>query len=206
MKTKYSNIKLWELLLVFSVWTFLDLRVIDYLHRFEGSYAVLSILISFSLLFWLKKSKNVRLDILPRGGAWSELFGYYFLCALTLIPLGLAIGFIEFSFSFNNLLVPPFVLVGIYFTIGLIEELVFRQILLVYFWKKINFNFALILSSFIFGVYHLNNLGFPNWDYVILASIAGIIYGLAFKKLGLAWAVLLHSLVDVSKLIFFRTI
>jgi len=199
------KIRLGELFLVFLAWTLFDIRAIDYIFRFKGSYVLLSLLISFSLIFWLKRTKDLTLNFLPAGYHYPKLFSFYFLCVIILIPLGLNLRFIKFNFSLYNLAISPLVFIGIYASIALIEELVFRQILLVYFEQKMNYIPSLLLSSLIFGLYHVNNHGFPSWEYVVLASIAGIIYGLTFKRLGFASVLLLHSLVDVSKFTFFTT-
>jgi membrane protease YdiL (CAAX protease family) len=57
---------------------------------------------------------------------------------------------------------------------------------------------AVGLASVVFGLSHLNN-GPPDWRYFLLASIAGIAYGEAFRRTGnLAAPVLTHFLVDVT--------
>ncbi len=57
---------------------------------------------------------------------------------------------------------------------------------------------AVGLASVLFGLSHLNN-GPPDWRYVLLATIAGIAYGEAFRRSGnLAAPTLTHFLVDVT--------
>ena len=58
---------------------------------------------------------------------------------------------------------------------------------------------ALVLGSLIFGAAHLENDGFPNWRYALLATLAGAAYGTAYLKTGrLAAPMLTHMLVDFT--------
>ncbi len=50
----------------------------------------------------------------------------------------------------------------------------------------------------LFGFSHITNMGFPNWRYVILASIAGLFYGWTWRKTGSIFAsAIVHALVDL---------
>jgi CAAX protease family protein len=62
-------------------------------------------------------------------------------------------------------------------------------------------------ASMLFGLSHITNLGFPNWRYVILAAIAGIFYGWAWRKTGSIFAsAIVHAGVDVTWHFLFRTV
>jgi membrane protease YdiL (CAAX protease family) len=64
-----------------------------------------------------------------------------------------------------------------------------------------------ILASILFGASHLPNNGFPNWRYALLATIAGLFYGRAWRKTGsLLPAALVHMLVDATWHFLFRTV
>lgn len=202
MKTKYPKVCLWELALVFILWILFNLGLTDYIYKFPNSYAVFAVFTSILIIFWFIKFKNWDAHLFPQAKNLKPFFLYVAIAMAALVPLGLAIGFISFDFSWDKVFARPLILFEIYFTIGLVEELVFRQMLLVYFWQKTGFIRALIWSSVIFGFFHITH-GFPNWDYVLLAAIAGLFYGLIFKRLGLGEAILLHSIVDAFKYIFF---
>jgi membrane protease YdiL (CAAX protease family) len=60
----------------------------------------------------------------------------------------------------------------------------------------------------IFGFAHITNNGvFPNWRYVLLASIAGIFYGRTWRKTGSIFpSAILHALVDTTWHLLFRTL
>jgi hypothetical protein len=61
-------------------------------------------------------------------------------------------------------------------------------------------------ASVLFGFSHITNLGFPNWRYVILASIAGVFYGWTWRRTGSIFAsAIVHALVDVTWHFLFRT-
>jgi membrane protease YdiL (CAAX protease family) len=50
-------------------------------------------------------------------------------------------------------------------------------------------------------------MGFPNWRYVVLASIAGFFYGWTWRKTGSIFAsALLHAAVDITWHFLFRTV
>jgi membrane protease YdiL (CAAX protease family) len=61
-------------------------------------------------------------------------------------------------------------------------------------------------ASVLFGFSHITNLGFPNWRYVILASIAGLFYGWTWRRTNSIFAsALVHAAVDTTWHFFFRT-
>lgn len=65
---------------------------------------------------------------------------------------------------------------------------------------------VLALAAVIFGAAHLDNgpQAVPNWRYMILATIAGYVYGRVFQKSTSIFAsAILHSLIDTSKHLFF---
>jgi len=84
-------------------------------------------------------------------------------------------------------------------TIAFPEELFFRGVLdrgLCQRWKRPWV--SLLVSSFLFGLMHWNNRSdlSDQLTYLGLASLAGVAYGLAFRKGGLLSAIFLHALVD----------
>jgi uncharacterized protein len=72
---------------------------------------------------------------------------------------------------------------GIMWVVALGEEFLFRGLLQQ--WTAAwlgNEWLALALASALFGTVHLWYRGFPNWQFALLAAIAGVFYGLAFRK------------------------
>lgn len=121
--------------------------------------------------------------------------------ALLAIPLGYALGFIRFrptSVSAMDLAIQFF---GIYLTIAIPEELLFRGILQNFLAKSIARGsgglYALLVASIVFGASHLHHAPVPNWRYGILATLAGLFYGNAFRaRHRLSAPALTHTLVD----------
>ena len=126
---------------------------------------------------------------------------------LILLPPGLMTGFL----SWNPLLDAPEVIlvgfIGIWLTIALPEEIIARGVVqhqlterifpidskFRKYWKWI----VLIFASVLFGASHWNNTSEEfALVYIILASIAGIVYGICWWFGGLFAAMLIHTLVD----------
>jgi len=203
LKNEYPQFAFWEIFLVLLGWVFLNFRLIDYIYRFKFSYAITSLLLAGAILYYLKRIYSFKAKIILELASLAKLFPFILLSFLLLVPLGLVMGFLVFHFSLARFLLIPLILAGIYLTIGLVEELIFRQVLLVYLVQKFNFSLALVVSSSLFGLSHVVRGGFPNWHYVLLASIASLIYGVVFKKFGLASAIFVHSVIDTIKSVFF---
>ncbi len=123
--------------------------------------------------------------------------------ALVGIPLGLALGFIRFHPASGSPLEFFFQLFGIYLTVAIPEELLFRGILQNFLVKSISGRrrglYGLLIASVIFGAAHLHHAPVPNWRYAILAALAGMFYGNAFRtRHRLSSPALTHALVDVT--------
>jgi membrane protease YdiL (CAAX protease family) len=108
--------------------------------------------------------------------------------AVLLIPLGTALGFIQAA-SFKT---PPVkmieLLLGIYFMVAIPEELLFRGIIQNLLQRYIPGRFGpwigLALAALIFGFSHYNNFSPPDWRYVWLATVAGLVYGAVYQITG----------------------
>lgn len=121
------------------------------------------------------------------------------------IPLGLAIGFINFRPDTGALAFAASS-AAIWLSIALPEELLFRGIIQNFLAKTFrSHSRALLVTSVVFGAAHLNNGPVPSWRYFLLASIAGFFYGRAYRQSGRLMApVLVHTLVDAVWRGFFR--
>ena len=142
-----------------------------------------------------------------RRDYWLPLAGFA-MVAPVLAAIGVAIGFIP----------PPHVpaqsagkmigAVGIIFAgTALPEEILFRSLiqnlLMLRFGDRTR---TLLLAAFIFGCAHLDNgpQPLPNWRYMILATIAGVAYGMVFRKSSTVLSsAALHMMVDWTKHFFF---
>ena len=64
-----------------------------------------------------------------------------------------------------------------------------------------------IVASIIFGLSHIDHGVFPNWRYVLLATVAGIFYGLAWRRTKSMFpAAVVHTLVDTTWHLLFQTL
>lgn len=119
------------------------------------------------------------------------------LIALIVVPLGFAIGFIGWNPHWRGPWQFCFSAVTLFVFIAVPEELFFRgllQNLLEGSWGS-RFG-AQAVASIAFGLTHILH-GFPNWPYVLLATIAGWFYGSAWRAgRSLVASAIAHALVD----------
>jgi uncharacterized protein len=99
--------------------------------------------------------------------------------------LGLTLGFIHPRANSPALWKAALTWIGIFFFTAVPEELFFRAWVQNLLERRVGRRAALIMASVIFGLSHFNKrnaLGAHfNWRYVILATIAGIFYGRAWR-------------------------
>jgi len=139
---------------------------------------------------------------LKRAGMYFALFVTFFA-----IPLAIPTHFAASSAALRPVSEALILLLATAFLIALPEELLFRGVilnLLVRRFREHPFR-ALALSSLIFGLAHANNPDQPVWVYVVLATIAGWFYGLAYMRTGkVTTAALLHWMVNSYWGLFFH--
>lgn len=118
------------------------------------------------------------------------------------IPLGMALHFIHPHFSTVSLWRQlPLQFFGIYLTIAIPEELLFRGILQNLLCRSIQRGptgvYGLLIASVVFGASHLHHAPVPNWRYAIMATLAGMFYGYTFRnRHRISASALTHALVD----------
>ena len=117
-------------------------------------------------------------------------------------PFGIGGGFLLHFIGFHRLTpslwefcagwITTFILIAIP------EELFFRGILLNLLERRMGPRAALLISAVVFGFSHFNKRAAVNWRYVILATIAGIFYGRAWRnRRRLFTSGITHATVDV---------
>ena len=144
---------------------------------------------------------------------WGRHWGFFVLASFIVfgciaIPLGQAIHFIEFAPRFSEWKSLPLLSLGILFFTAWPEEFLFRGLLQNMLARVSKSDLAgWWTASIFFGFSHITNMGFPNWRYVLLASIAGFFYGWTWRKTGsIIASALVHAGVDVLRHFLFRTI
>lgn len=141
------------------------------------------------------------------GKKWVlAIVGSFVVFACIAIPLGTSMHFIRFAPEWNKWSSLVFTSLGILFFTAWPEELLFRGLLQNLLGKACKSEMAgWWTASVLFGFSHITNLGFPNWRYVILASIAGLFYGWTWRKTGSIFAsAIVHAAVDVTWHFLFR--
>lgn len=104
------------------------------------------------------------------------------LYALIAIPLGLALGFLHFHAVWPQPLRAVAAFVFTFLFIAIPEELFFRGWLQNLLEKRVGRTTALFVTSFLFGLAHWNKRTSNfNWSYVLMAALAGIFYGRAWR-------------------------
>jgi membrane protease YdiL (CAAX protease family) len=121
------------------------------------------------------------------------------------LGLGFATGFISFSPRHPSIGHMAAALLITFLLTAVPEELFFRGILQNLLTPRLGQTRALILTACLFGLSHFHKGAAFNWRYVLLAAIAGVFYGRAWRARGRLFASsLTHTLVDVVWGLWFR--
>jgi uncharacterized protein len=184
------------------IWPYPDARLA---YIFTVIVAVNMAIAGFLLL---RRIKNIGYNIGWGSGWVLNIFGSLALFALIAIPLGIRIHFIAYAPRVHEWKTFVPLAIGILFFTAWPEELLFRGLLQNLLSRASNNeHVGWIGASILFGFSHITNLGFPNWRYVLLASIAGLFYGWTWRKTGSIFAsAIVHGSVDVLWHVLFRTV
>ena len=152
-------------------------------------------------LVWIRISVvTILRDTEPEGvnfGFWPEwrewkVGAAHFAAALPVV-CGLAqwTGFATFTWPvwpwWETLLRAMGTFAGILWVVALSEEFLFRGLLQRW--------IGLAGASALFGMAHLGFRAFPNWQFALVAAVAGVFYGLAFRRgNGIRAAMVTHAL------------
>lgn len=114
------------------------------------------------------------------------------------IALGLALGFLHLHGILPSALRSIGAFVFTFFLIAVPEELFFRGWLQNLLERRMGRTGALLLTAALFGLSHWNKRALHfNWRYVLLAAIAGVFYGRAWRvRRRVGASAITHALVD----------
>ncbi len=99
------------------------------------------------------------------------------------IALGLGLGFLHFHTELPSLFHAVMAWLFTFFFIAVPEELFFRGWMQNLLERRLGRGWALALTAILFGLSHFNKRALHfNWRYVLLAAIAGIFYGRAWRQ------------------------
>lgn len=146
-----------------------------------------------------------------------RVFFCYAMLMISIAPLGIYINFLKPGlgwFGTHSLWrIPIDFTLGVLLNIALSEEIIFRGIIQNFFLTRMKFASALLWTSIVFGLTHIGHttgttlatFHFPNWWYVLFATIAGLAYGWVYHKTkSILASSLLHAMVDFTWILFFR--
>jgi len=203
-----------DFLILAGVWVAVKFAPSHWLWPYPGGRLayVLTILLALNLalaVFMLLRSINGIGYNIGWGHHWGFfIFASFAVFAVVAIPLGEAMHFISFAPRWYEWKALPFTALAIFFFTAWPEEFLFRGLLQNMLSRASKSDLAgWWTASLLFGLSHITNMGFPNWRYVILASIAGFFYGWTWRKTNSIFAsAIVHALVDTTWHFLFRTI
>jgi membrane protease YdiL (CAAX protease family) len=201
-----------DLLAVLVIWLPFDLRLLEGIWTWpegQGSYGfqtVLAVDLAVFLFVVYRAIEGIGYRFALAGRDALTVVENFLVFSAIAIPLGLGIRFIEFQPRELDAVELVGTFSAILVFIGIPEELLFRGLIqnfLEQWWGK-GWR-TLLLASAVFGAAHLDNDQAPNFSYALLATIAGIFYGLTFRRSGnLLAPALVHALVDTVWRAVFR--
>src|SRR5271168_3760057 len=131
----------------------------------------------------IRRLQGVGFDLRLR---WPDLriglreFAFY---APIAIALGLGLGFLHFHADLPSFPRAVMAWVFTFFFIAVPEELFFRGWVQNLLERRVGRGWALAVTAILFGLSHFNKRAIHfNWRYVLLAAIAGIFYGRAWRQ------------------------
>jgi membrane protease YdiL (CAAX protease family) len=176
-----------------------------FLHSTAYGIAILLALIIFT---GFRPLPGMKYNLPSRAADYWLPFAAFAICAPILALGGIAIGFIPpihapVQSTGRMLSAAGLIFVGT----ALPEEILFRSLIQNLLMRRFGSTArVLFIAAFIFGCAHLDNgpQPLPNWRYMILATIAGVAYGIVFGRASsVVSSATLHMLVDWTKHFFF---
>ena len=131
----------------------------------------------------MRRLHGVGFDLRLRGrdvAIGLREFGWY---APMAIGAGLALGFLHWHAVWRGVLMPFAALFFTFFFIAVPEELFFRGWAQNLLERRMGRTPALLTTAVLFGLSHFNKRAAHfNWRYVVLAAVAGVAYGRAWRQ------------------------
>lgn len=164
-----------------------------------GAFAMLSV----------RRVQGVGFGFWPSLREW-KIGALFFLLMLPIaVALAWWIGFAKFHPPEASWIKIPVLVVinffGTLWVLALGEEFFFRGLLQQWMVGWLRNEWAgLIATSLLFGAVHLPRGAFPNWRYALMAAVAGIFYGLAFRQASsIRASMVTHALTVTTVTVFF---
>jgi membrane protease YdiL (CAAX protease family) len=133
--------------------------------------------------FAVRQLNGAGFDFHLQWSDWKSGLRELAFFAPIVLALGMALGFIHFRANSPGLGSATLRWVGIFFLTAVPEELYFRAWVQNLLERRVGRRAALVIASVLFGFSHFNKRSAHfNWRYVLLATIAGIFYGRAWRE------------------------
>jgi membrane protease YdiL (CAAX protease family) len=131
----------------------------------------------------IRKLSGTGFDFHLKWSDWKTGLRELLFFAPPVIVLGIALGFIHPHRNLPGISSALLRWVAIFFFTAVPEELFFRAWVQNLLERRLGRRAALIIASILFGLSHFNKRSAHfNWRYVLLATIAGIFYGRAWRE------------------------
>lgn len=153
----------------------------------------------------IKPIDGIGYDLMPRLEDWKIGLREFLYYASSVLALGILLGFIHWQGLLTKPQQFPAAWIFTFIFVALPEELFFRGLIQNLLERHMARGRALLLASVLFGLSHFNKGAAFNWRYVILATIAGIFYGRAWRaERRLFASSITHTTVDAVWSIWWR--
>jgi uncharacterized protein len=131
----------------------------------------------------IRQLSGTGFDFHLRGSDWRTGLRELVFFTPVVLGLGLALGFIHPHRNLPGIGSAVLRWVGIFFFTAVPEELFFRAWVQNLLERRVGRRVALVMASVLFGLSHFNKRSAHfNWRYVLLATVAGIFYGRAWRQ------------------------
>ncbi|HEX3436254.1 MAG TPA: type II CAAX endopeptidase family protein [Pseudacidobacterium sp.] len=146
----------------------------------------------------IRQLNGVGFDLRWKWTDWKIGLREFLIYTPIAIALGLAIGFLHFHHHVDRPWMIPATWIFTYVLIALPEEIFFRGWMQNLFERRVGRTASLLITAILFGLSHFNKrAAYFNWRYVLLAAIAGIFYGRAWRaERRIAASSVTHACVD----------
>jgi membrane protease YdiL (CAAX protease family) len=164
-----------------------------------GIFAILSV----------RRMKNVGFGFWPAAREWKIGALYFAGLAPVVAAAGWALHFasphLRYAGWERTTLIGLATFFGILWVVALGEEFFFRGLLQQWIAGWLRSDWAgLLLAALLFGSVHLWYRAFPNWRFAVLAGVAGVFYGMAYRQArSIRASMVTHALTVTAWRLFF---
>src|SRR5271165_1802945 len=146
----------------------------------------------------MRELSGVGFDLRLRRDDWKIGLREWVFYTPIAVVLGLALGFLHWHGRVDRPWILPLSWLFTFFFIALPEEIYFRGWMQNLLEKRLGATASLLVTAVVFGLSHFNKrAAIFNWRYVLLAAIAGIFYGRAWRaEWRIGASAITHATVD----------